>query len=256
MLQYRNTPDRDTKLSPAMHVFGHPIRDFIPIPPGKYKPHTTWQETSLAREEALRNRHMREAERWTEHTKRLPPLSVGDTVRMQNQTGPHPLRWDKTGTIIEVRQFDQYVVKVDGSGRVTLRKRKFLKKYVRVKPFEPTVTIDHDLLLEKVRNQSKVDSDVNRDVAIPSPPLPQPDVPSPTRSNDREGNPNCTLTIPKTPQRPTITNNKTIPRRLAFSDNSPQPIESATTPPGSSEPRRSGRESRPPAWHSDYDMNY
>ena len=38
MLQNRNTPDRDTKLSPAMCVFGHPIRDFISIPPGKYYP--------------------------------------------------------------------------------------------------------------------------------------------------------------------------------------------------------------------------
>ena len=72
------------------------------------------------------------AERWTKHTKRLPPLRVGDFVRIQNQAGPHPLKWDKTGTVIEVRQFDQYIVKVDGSGRVTLRNRKFLRKYLPV----------------------------------------------------------------------------------------------------------------------------
>ena len=63
-------------------------------------------------------------ERWSEHTKQLRPLVVGDTVRIQNQVGPHPSKWDKTGRVIEVRQFDQYVVRVDGSGRVTLRNRK------------------------------------------------------------------------------------------------------------------------------------
>ena len=143
MLQYRNTPDRETKLSPAECVFGRPIRDLIPIHPGRYTPHSTWRETLEAREEALRNRHMRNAERWSEHTRRLPPLAVGDYVRLQNQTGPHPKKWDKTGRVIEVRQFDQYVIRVDGSGRVTLRNRKFLRKYTPV--CSPPVPI-HDPL--------------------------------------------------------------------------------------------------------------
>ena len=41
ILQYRNTPDPDTKLSPAMCLFGRPIKDFIPILPGRYRPHST-----------------------------------------------------------------------------------------------------------------------------------------------------------------------------------------------------------------------
>ena len=145
ILQYRNTPAPDTKLSPASCVFGRPVKDFIPILPGRYKPHDTWRETLSARE-ALRNRHMRAAEYWSEHTKRLPALFVGDCVRIQNQTGPQPNKWDKTGSVVEVRQFDQYVVRVDGSGRMTLRNRKFLRKYVPVIPRPPRHTIDEDLL--------------------------------------------------------------------------------------------------------------
>ena len=138
ILQYRNTPDPITKVSPAMCVFGRPIKDFIPIPHGKYHPHPTWKETLEAREAALRNRHMKSAEYWSEHTKRLPPLVTGDQVCIQNQTGPHPKKWDKTGTVIEVRQFDQYVIRVDGSGRITTRNRKFLRKYAPVYKFKPT----------------------------------------------------------------------------------------------------------------------
>ena len=41
MLQYRNTPDSDTGLSPAMCIFGREIRDFIPVLPNKYQPHPT-----------------------------------------------------------------------------------------------------------------------------------------------------------------------------------------------------------------------
>ena len=72
-------------------------------------------------------------------------MVVGDHVRIQNQVGPSPLKWDKTGTIKKVRQFDQYVVRVDGSGRVTLRNRKFRRKYIPVYKPPARATIDDDI---------------------------------------------------------------------------------------------------------------
>lgn len=85
----------------------------------------------------LRNRHMKAAKRWSEHTKRLSPLAVGDHVRIQNQTGPYPTKWDKTGRVIEVRQFDQYIIRIDGSSRMTTRNRKLMRKYLPVQTMPP-----------------------------------------------------------------------------------------------------------------------
>jgi hypothetical protein len=129
VLSYRNTPSPDSGISPAQCLFGRPIKDFIPIKRNRYLPHHTWSDTLDKREDALRNRHQRMVEKWSEHTKSLPPLKVGDLVRVQNQVGKAPRKWDKTGTIIEVKQHNQYIVKIDGSNRATLRNRKFLRKY-------------------------------------------------------------------------------------------------------------------------------
>ena len=129
LLQYKNTPDKETKVSPAQIVFGRNIRDFTPVLPTKYKPNKTWIITAEYREAALAKRHAKARERLEEHSKSLPPLVVGDNVYIQNQVGNHPLKWDKSGIVVEVKQHDQYNVKVDGSGRLTLRNRKFLRKF-------------------------------------------------------------------------------------------------------------------------------
>ena len=139
ILSYRNTPDPVTKFSPAMAVFGREMRDGLPVLPGRYNPHACWKELLEHREKGLAKRHVAMKEAWTEHTSKLAPLTVGDKVFLQNQRGSNPRRWERTGTILESKPHDQYLVKVDGTGRTTLRNRKFLRKYTPVnKP--PTAT--------------------------------------------------------------------------------------------------------------------
>ena len=136
LMQHRNTPDPDTGTSPAEVLFGHPIRDFMPIKPGKFRPQEGWRLAQEDRERALRVRYCRGKERWSEHTKELSKLSVGDKVLIQNQWGTPKMarRWDRSGVVLEVGEYDQYQIKVDGTGRITTRNRRFLRK---VQPYQP-----------------------------------------------------------------------------------------------------------------------
>ena len=84
-----------------------------------------WMNLADARETALGRRATNAEKQWSEHTRALPPLKVGDTVMVQNQTGNHPLRWDKRGTIVKYEGFDQYQVMIDGSRRLTRRNRTY-----------------------------------------------------------------------------------------------------------------------------------
>ena len=47
--------------------------------------------------------------------------------------------------MVEVKQFDQYVVRIDGSGRVTIRNRKFLRQYSPAYSQRPPSSIGIDL---------------------------------------------------------------------------------------------------------------
>ena len=78
VMQYKNTPDSQTKLSPAQIVHGRQLRDFTPSAPGNLKQAQVWNITAEYRELALAKRHAKERERLAEHTRTLEALRVGD----------------------------------------------------------------------------------------------------------------------------------------------------------------------------------
>ena len=145
LLQARNTPDPDCNISPAQVVFGRPIRDafsFISrcIKYNNPSIHPTWREAWSQKEDATRARMPRSTEALDMHTRPLAPLLLGDKVFLQNQRGSHPKKSDKLVIVVELGNYDQYWVKVDGSGRLSLRNRRFLRKFV-----PPSMTIGDPL---------------------------------------------------------------------------------------------------------------
>ena len=105
------------------------------------------------KEEALRARYVKTVENVSEHARPLAPLRHGDHVMVYNQRGRHPKRWDNSGVVVETKPHDQYVVKISGSGRLTLRNRRFLRLYRQqdlVDSIPPIAqpTHDHDPSLE------------------------------------------------------------------------------------------------------------
>ena len=136
VLTYRNTPDRDTGLSPAYMLLGRQLKDFLPSKPDHLPPlgshkdlSSTWQEIAEWRELALAKRSAKDQENLSTHVKEHAPLELGDHVMVQNQAGNQPLRWSKRGVVVQVLPNRQYQVRMDGSRRITLRNRKFLRKF-------------------------------------------------------------------------------------------------------------------------------
>ena len=82
------------------------------------------------RERALAKRVARATEELSRGTRDLGKLPLGATVRVQNQTGEKPTRWDHTGVVVEVKDFNQYLVKMDGTRRLCLPNSKFLRRFV------------------------------------------------------------------------------------------------------------------------------
>uniref|UniRef100_A0A1A8PL63 Integrase catalytic domain-containing protein n=1 Tax=Nothobranchius rachovii TaxID=451742 RepID=A0A1A8PL63_9TELE len=106
MLQLRNMPDPDCDLSPAQIIFGRPLRDLLSF---------------VNRLGKFSNPH-------------IHPLWLGEAVFLQNLVGCSMRAWDRSGVVVESLGHDQYRVRVDGSGRLTLRNRRFLRAFTPATP--------------------------------------------------------------------------------------------------------------------------
>merc|ERR1711942_449832 len=86
-----------------------------------------WHEAWESKEKAFRTRFTKNLERRKEHALPLPPLAVGQRVLIQSQHGNDPLRWDRSGVVVEAGEYDSYHVRLDGSGRLSKRNRTHLR---------------------------------------------------------------------------------------------------------------------------------
>ena len=93
----------------------------------KYESAKDWAASQEHRGRTMDN------QRWSHRTKDLEDLEVGTAVAIQNQTGPDPTKWDKTGNVLENKPNSELMIKVNRSRRITMRNRRF------VRPMETTL---------------------------------------------------------------------------------------------------------------------
>ena len=182
ILAHRNTPCQDTGISPSIMLFGRPIRDHLPRYDLKLRPE--WDVIAESREKALAKRVL-VPDNTLKHE--LAPLELGDSVQIQNQTGNHPGKWNNTGIISGVLPNRQYQVITDGSRRVTLRNRRFLKRISPVsrKPYDSTLDISPSTPphIEQPSSPHTPLAHVNQPASTSTPPSPP--TPTPMRIPDQ-----------------------------------------------------------------------
>ena len=120
ILQYLNTPLKGFDKSPAQLATGRTLRDGVPTPKQHYKVEKHWEEELQRREQYMASQEGSPSP----GARELRPLTVGCKVRVQD---PITKVWDRSGLVVEFRGHRQYLIRLDGSGRVSLRNRKHLK---------------------------------------------------------------------------------------------------------------------------------
>ena len=111
---FRNTPREPTGLSPAVMIFGHSIRDSVPMKREALLPEFRFKQEQ-------RNLQCKQGKQGT--NKELPLLKPKTPIRIQNLSTK---KWDQTGFIVNFGQNTRkYMVRV--GHKIIRRNRHFLK---------------------------------------------------------------------------------------------------------------------------------
>ena len=127
ILQYRNTPLPLLNLSPAQILLHRQLRDTLPNHPSHFQLHKEWILSAQDRERLFYRRNSQLISRYNEHAHSLPPLQPQARVIIHNNNKGQP-RWKSTGVVVETLPFRRYRIKLDGSGRIVCRNRRFLQR--------------------------------------------------------------------------------------------------------------------------------
>ena len=119
LLELRNTPG-GTGLSPAQVVFGHPLRSLVPARRSSFQPRWTLAMEARDRQAALETGSKAY---YDQHAHPLRPLTMGESVRVQNAGTK---LWDRVGIVIGIGRHRDYRVKTS-SGAVMWRNRRFIR---------------------------------------------------------------------------------------------------------------------------------
>jgi hypothetical protein len=130
IMELRNTTIRELGKSPAQMMLCRRLRNVLPLPTSSLTQDAKNIITSEERGDFLQKTYAESEKRLNEGTQIHNPIKLGTSVRVQNQVGAYPRRWQGTGVIIGVHPHQQYTVKLDGVNRATLRNQAFLNPVV------------------------------------------------------------------------------------------------------------------------------
>ena len=161
------TPLPYINLSPTQILFHCQLRNHIPANPIHYKLHKDWIISANQCEKALAQRNKNIAKKYNVSIRQLPEVHNGTTVAIQEPNSKGYQRWVNTGIVIEILPHCQYHIRLDGSNRITLTNKHFIK------PITPNLTKERQIFISPLANPKKVSEPPGSEMPFPAQHSPQ-----------------------------------------------------------------------------------